>query len=110
MPNYPPNILFVQSDQLSASILPACGNAIAKTPRLDELAGPSTVFKSAYTNFPLCAPSRFSMMPGRLASRIGACAFGADTKVSQPNDLRAQTGIAMRGVHKVLAGLGLEPM
>ncbi|MDH3379948.1 MAG: sulfatase-like hydrolase/transferase, partial [Gammaproteobacteria bacterium] len=72
MSNKPPNILFIQADQLSASKLPAYGNTIAKTPHLDALAARSSVFESAYTNFPLCAPSRFSMMSGRLASRIGA--------------------------------------
>ena len=84
MPNNPPNILFIQADQLSASILPAYGNAIAITPHLDELAARSTVFESAYTNFPLCAPSRFSMMSGRLASRIGAYDNGAEFPSSVP--------------------------
>ena len=38
----------------------------------------------------------------------GQADIGADTKVSQPNDLPAQTAIAMQGVHKVLAGLGAD--
>ncbi len=67
-----PNILFVQVDQLAASFLPAYGNSVAKTPHLNELAEQSVVFDSAYTNFALCAPSRFSMLSGRLASEIGA--------------------------------------
>ena len=73
-----PNILFIQADQLTASFLGAYGNSIAKTPHLDALADRSTVFESAYCNFPLCAPSRFSMMSGLLPSRIGAYDNGAE--------------------------------
>lgn len=73
-----PNILFIQVDQLTASFLPAYGNDVAKTPHLDELAARSVVFDSAYTNFALCAPSRFSMLSGRLASEVGAYDNGAE--------------------------------
>ena len=73
-----PNILFIQVDQLAASFLPAYGNPIAKTPNLDALAERSVVFESAYTNFALCAPSRFSMLAGRLASEVGAYDNGAE--------------------------------
>lgn len=73
-----PNILFIQVDQLAASFLPTYGNGVAKTPNLDALAARSVVFGSAYTNFALCAPSRFSMMSGRLASEVGAFDNGAE--------------------------------
>ena len=79
-----PNILFIQADQLTASFLGAYGNAIVKTPNIDALAERSAVFDSAYCNFPLCAPSRFSMMSGRLASKIGAYDNGAEFPSSIP--------------------------
>ena len=79
-----PNILLVQVDQLAASFLPAYSNTVAKTPHLDSLAGRSVVFESAYTNFSLCAPSRFSMLSGRLASEIGAFDNGAEFASSTP--------------------------
>lgn len=66
-----PNILFLQVDQQAASFLGAYGNSVAKTPHLDALAARSVVFDSAYTNYALCAPSRFSMLAGRLASEVG---------------------------------------
>ena len=56
-----PNFLFIQADQLAARALPAYGNAVAATPHIDALAGAGVVFESAYCNYPLCAPSRFSM-------------------------------------------------
>ncbi len=79
-----PNILLIQVDQLAASFLPAYGNSVAKTPHLDALAERSVVFDSAYTNFALCAPSRFSMLSGRLASEIGAYDNGAEFPSSIP--------------------------
>ena len=75
-----PNILFIQTDQLAAEVLSAYGG-IAITPHLDRLAAEGTVFERAYCNYPLCAPSRFSMASGLLASKIGAydnaCEFPA---------------------------------
>ncbi len=73
-----PNILFIQVDQLTASMLGTYGSQVADTLNLDALGRSGVVFDSAYTNFPLCAPSRFSMMSGQLASRIGAYDNGAE--------------------------------
>ena len=67
-----PNILFVQTDQLTIDVLAAWGNPVAITPHIDALAADGTVFDIAYCNFPLCAPSRMSMATGLLASRVGA--------------------------------------
>ena len=80
----PPNILIIQADQLAANYLGAYGNAIADTPHIDALAARSAVFESAYTNFPLCAPSRFSMMSGQLASGIEVYDNGAEFPSSIP--------------------------
>ena len=67
-----PNILLIQADQLAPQFLPAYGHPVVKTPNIDQLAGSGVVFESAYTNSPLCAPSRFVMMSGRLPSKIAA--------------------------------------
>jgi len=79
-----PNILILMADQLAASALPAYGNRVAKTPRLDALAEGSVVFESAYCNSPLCAPSRFSFMTGRLPSAIGAYDNAAELPADVP--------------------------
>ena len=60
------------ADQLAAPALPCYGNTVAKTPHLNALAARGTVFESAYCNFPICAPSRASMMTGRLPHAIEA--------------------------------------
>ncbi|MDP6566286.1 MAG: choline-sulfatase [Alphaproteobacteria bacterium] len=79
-----PNFLFIQADQLAARALPAYGNRVAKTPHIDGLAESGAVFEHAYCNYPLCAPSRFSMMSGLLASHAGAYDNGAEFPASLP--------------------------
>jgi choline-sulfatase len=67
-----PNILIVMADQMTAPALPVYGHPQVKAPNIERLAEGGVVFENAYCNFPICAPSRFSMLSGRLASRIGA--------------------------------------
>lgn len=78
-----PNFLFLMADQLTAGALPFLGDSPVKAPNLARLAAEGVLFRSAYCNSPLCAPSRFSMLSGRLPSKIGAydnaCEFPATT-------------------------------
>jgi choline-sulfatase len=77
-----PNFLFVQADQLAARALRAYGNTVSKTPNIDKLAERGLVFEHAYCNYPLCAPSRFSMLSGLLPSNAGAYDNGAEFPAS----------------------------
>ena len=56
------NVLFLISDDLKASVLPAYGNEVCKTPNLDRLAKSGMVFERAYCQGLACAPSRPSFM------------------------------------------------
>ena len=67
-----PDILLIQADQLAPHFLPAYGHPVTLAPNLSELARGGAVFDSAYCNSPLCAPSRYSMLTGRMPSDIGA--------------------------------------
>ena len=84
MPDSRPNILVIQADQLATHAIGTYGSRIASTPQLDALAANGIVFDNAYCNFPLCAPSRFSMMSGQLASSIDAFDNGAEFYASIP--------------------------
>lgn len=79
-----PNILFIMADQLAASALPVYGHPLVKTPNLSALAEQGVVFDSAYCNSPLCAPSRFVLMSGRLPSKIGAYDNAAELPADVP--------------------------
>jgi arylsulfatase A-like enzyme len=67
-----PNILLIMADQLAAPFLPMHGHPVVKAPHIDRLAERGVVFDSTYCNFPICAPSRFSMLSGRLPHAIDA--------------------------------------
>lgn len=79
-----PNLLLVMADQLGAHALPAYGNTIVDAPTLGQLGRDGVVFENAYCNSPLCAPSRASMMTGRLPSRVGVYDNAAEFPSSMP--------------------------
>ena len=79
-----PNILFIQVDQLTAQTLKSYGDGICHAPTLDALAANGVVFETAYCNFPLCAPSRFSMATGQLCSTVGAYDNAAEFSAEIP--------------------------
>jgi choline-sulfatase len=79
-----PNILIIQADQVAAQWLSIYGNSIVKMPNLEALAKQGVVFENAYCNSPLCAPSRFSMLSGKLPSKIAAYDNAAEFPSSIP--------------------------
>ena len=79
-----PNILFVMADQLAAHALCPYGNEVVRAPAIDALAETGVVFERAYCNSPLCAPSRASLMTGRLPSAIGVYDNAAELPASVP--------------------------
>jgi choline-sulfatase len=79
-----PNILIFMVDQLSSFVLNQYGGSVCKTPNIDALAKRGVVFENAYCPYPLCAPSRFGMMSGRLPSTIGAYDNGAEFPAATP--------------------------
>lgn len=96
-----PNIVVLQADQMAAQALGAYGDQAAKTPHIDALAESGAVFDRAYCTTPLCAPSRASMMTGRLPSELGCYDNGDDFPATMPtfaHHLRAA------GYHTALIG------
>jgi choline-sulfatase len=79
-----PNILLVMFDQLAPQSLPSYGHPVVKAPHLERLSAEGVLFENAYCNSPLCAPSRFSMMAGQLASRISAWDNAAEFPATIP--------------------------
>ncbi len=65
-----PNVLFVVSDQHHPRFMGCAGHPFLHTPHMDALAAAGTRLGQAYCNFPLCGPSRWSMMTGCYASQL----------------------------------------
>lgn len=59
-----PNILFIISDDLTATSVSSYGNPLNTTPNIDRLASQGVQFNRAYSQFPVCGPSRASLMFG----------------------------------------------
>lgn len=59
-----PNVLFIAIDDLNNFPAVLKGHPDAKTPNIDRLASRSTLFTDAHCQFPLCGPSRASLMSG----------------------------------------------
>jgi len=60
-----PNIIYIFTDQQSATMMSCAGNEWLKTPAMDYIAENGIRFTRAYSSNPVCSPSRVSLMTGR---------------------------------------------
>src|ERR1700759_5559981 len=97
----PNSFLVLMADQLAASWLPMYGHPLVQTPALSGLARGGTVFDSAYTPLPLCAPARASMLTGRFASSVGVYDNAAEMRAGAPSVVHA---LRAAGYHTAVAG------
>ena len=66
----PPNILWITSED-NSPFIGAYGDDYADTPNLDRLADAGVLYENAYATTPVCAPSRFTLITGTYANRMG---------------------------------------
>lgn len=66
-----PNILWLTAEDIGPH-LGCYGDAVARTPNLDALAKNGMVYDVAWSNYPVCAPARSTIITGTYAATHGA--------------------------------------
>ena len=91
-----PNILLIVTDQHAATLLSCAGNPHLHTPNLDRLAATGMRFERAYCTNPVCVPSRFSQMTGRMPSEFGVRSDEGTTRPPDESIVRGGFGWRLR--------------
>src|SRR5262245_42176099 len=85
-----PNVVLVIMDDLGYGDLGSYGVPDAKTPNLDRLARDGVRVTNAYSNGPVCSPTRAALISGRYQQRVGI-----EWALAVPGDLAK--GLPVRG-------------
>ena len=70
-----PNVLFIISDDLTATALSCYGNTVCQTPNIDRLADKGVRFTRAYCQGTYCGPSRASFLSGYYPHATGTLGY-----------------------------------
>ena len=74
------NVIIIHADQHRIECLGAYGNKDVKTPHLDKLAAEGVRHTGHFCSYPICTPSRYSLLSGMYASVHG----GSDNRATLP--------------------------
>ena len=96
--NQRPNILYIFTDQQSATAMSCTGNPDLLTPAMDSIAANGVRFEQAYCTYPLCTPSRASMFTGRTPHEVGI----------QGNDQPIEASFREQELGRLLSDAGYE--
>jgi arylsulfatase A-like enzyme len=100
-----PNVLFIAVDDLKPT-LGCYGDRLAQTPNIDRLASRGTVFQRVYCQWPVCGPSRASLLTSLRPEANGVMDLKTDVRAKNPDVLvlpeyfKAQ-GYTTAGVGKI---------
>jgi uncharacterized sulfatase len=77
-----PNILWISHEDLSP-IYGCYGDKYATTPNIDKLAKSGIIFSRAFSNAPICAPARSTLITGMYATSLGTQNLRSDIPVPE---------------------------
>src|SRR5258708_24850482 len=82
--NRRPNLVVLLADDHPAYLMGADGNALARTPNLDQLAAEGVRFARNFCQSPVCTPSRQSMLTGQLPHTSGVSTLNTPLSQEKP--------------------------
>jgi len=97
------NVLFLIADDLN-NMLGCYGDPIAKTPNIDRLASRGVRFEHSYCTFPLCGPSRNSMLTGLYPNSTGILANSQIFRQTIPSQLSLPQALRLEGYFAARVG------
>lgn len=109
-----PDIIFLMTDQQRWDALGSV-NPLVKTPTLDQLAKQGISFRQAVIQYPMCVPSRYSMMvgfyPSQLGVRVNSAAIADDKALPAPvlPELLRRAGYQTAGFGKTHWNMSQHP-
>lgn len=103
-----PNVLFIAVDDLKP-LIHDYGYDQAITPNIDRLMKSSVTFNNAYCQFPVCGPSRASIMTGLRPETNGVLDLKTDMRVSDPNCLTIPEHFKKNGYTTASTGKIYDP-
>ncbi len=100
----PPNVLMIAIDDLNDWVGFLRGHPDVQTPNLDRLAARSTVFRQAYCNAPVCAPSRYSALSGLSVQQTKVFDNATRPRIANPGIVFLPEHLARNGYESRLVG------
>ena len=110
--NKQPNILFIAVDDM-CPLTGSYGNKMVITPNIDALVNRSTQFNKAYVSWPVCGPSRMSLMTGQRPEENGIINLKLKIREVNPDivtlpQLLKENGYVTAAVGKIFAPRNVE--
>lgn len=103
-----PNVLFIAVDDLRPA-LGCYGDKTALTPNIDRLASRGTVFTKAYCQWPVCGPSRASLMTSLRPEANGVMDLKTNVRAKDANVLTLPQHFIVHGYTTAGAGKIYDP-
>ena len=97
------NFLFIIADDLNCA-LGAYGDSLAITPNIDKLANEGLIFDNAHVQYPLCGPSRVSLMTGLYPDQTKSKKLRLYVRQTIPNVITLGQKFRMENYHSVRVG------
>ncbi len=97
------NILFIMADDLNCD-LGSYGHSQVISPNIDKLASDGVLFENAHNQFPLCSPSRISLMTGMYSDQTKSTKLQVHLRQTVPDVVTLGQRFKQRGYTSVRIG------